>query len=65
MLDLLVEILRTNLDGKVVDEAALMKVESVGKIYICIDEMISDVRYYYLYIIYAAIIVLNCSLWCY
>lgn len=42
VLDTLLEIMKTNFEGKVSEEQ-LMKTESIGKLCVCIDEMISDV----------------------
>ena len=41
-LDVLLDIMKTNFDGPVCEEQA-MKVENVGKMCVCIDEMITDV----------------------
>ena len=41
-LDVFVDILKSNVEGKVTEEF-LLKAENIGKVYVCIDEMISDV----------------------
>lgn len=44
VLEALLDIMKTNFEGKVCEEQ-LLKTDHIGKLLICIDEMISDVSF--------------------